>query len=64
MKNKVKAIDALKLKDKLQKAVLSETAGLTADEEIAFYRESAKKGPFADLFLRLEKKIAVRRKVS
>ena len=64
MKSKVKTVDALKLKDKIRKAVLSETVGLTADEEMAFYRESVKTGPFAELFLRLAKKNHVRRKVS
>jgi hypothetical protein len=62
MKNKGKKLDALELKDKVQKAVLKETANLSADDEIAFYREAARNGPFADLLSRLEKKAKSRRK--
>ena len=64
MKNKGKALDALKLKETVQKAVFKKTAGLSADDEIAFYRESSRNGPFADLLSRLEKKVKSRRKVS
>lgn len=56
MKNKEKFLDALKLKEKIQAKVLNETNGLGSIEEINYYREAAKDGPFADLFSRLEKK--------
>ncbi len=64
MKNKEKILDALKLKEKIQAEVLKEIAGLNLNEEIDFYRDAAKEGPFSNLLVRLEKKGKLRRKVS
>jgi hypothetical protein len=63
-KGKGKGLDALKLKEKIQAEVFKETAGLSSNEEIDYYRDAAKEGPFSDLFARLEKKDKQRRKAS
>ena len=62
MKNKEKVLDALKLKEKVQAEVFKETASLSSNQEINYYRDSAKEGPFSDLLVRLEKKGKPRRK--
>jgi hypothetical protein len=64
MKNKEKVLDALKLKERIQAEVLKETEGLSSSEEIEYYRDSAKDGPFSDLLARLDKKGKQRRKAS
>ncbi len=64
MKNKDTALDALKLKEKIQAEVFKETRGLSSNEEIDYYRDAAKVARFSDLLARLEKKGKPRRKAS
>jgi hypothetical protein len=61
MKDKIKSLDALKLKEAAQTTVLRETAGLSTADEIAYYRKSSRNGRFADLLSRLRKKANSRR---
>lgn len=56
MKNKEEVVDTLKLKAKIQAEVFKETVGLSSSEEIEYYRNAAKEGPFSNLLARMEKK--------
>ena len=62
MKNKVKFLDALKLKDEIQAAVLKKTSKLNEKEELAFYHDAVKDGPFAELLTSLKKANIVKQK--
>jgi hypothetical protein len=64
MKNKEKGLNALKLKERIQAEVFKETAELSSNEEVDYYRDAAKEGPFSDLLARLEKKGKHRRNAS
>ena len=46
-----------------QAEVLKKTTGLSQKEEISFYREAVKDGPFADLLMNLKKTGSPKKKV-
>ena len=62
MNSKVKILDALKLKDEIQAEVLKKTSKLNEQEEVAFYRDAVKDGPFAELLTSLKKANIVKQK--
>lgn len=61
-KTKNKSLDCVELKNRIQKKIYQEIKNLTHDEEIAYYRKSAKDGPLSGWWRRVtEKKKTIRK---
>lgn len=56
MKRTDKAHDCVALKDKIQEKIYQEVKSLSHEEEIAYYRNSARVGPLAVLWKRMTEK--------
>lgn len=50
----IPGFDCVKFKGESQEQIRRETEGMTREQEVAYFRESVKRGPFADLWQRLE----------
>ncbi|MEQ1666053.1 MAG: hypothetical protein ABL927_11835 [Bdellovibrionales bacterium] len=51
-----KNIDALKMKESIQKMITQETEGLSFDEEVAYYEKGIQTSDLADWFNKIKSK--------